>query len=62
MFALTNFTNNLLILAIILAGLWLMDNVLSILPVVVAALPAIVIQLISSLCVKSFAKVEMTDR
>lgn len=58
-FALTNFTNNLLILAIILAGLWLMDNVQPILPVLVAAMPAIIIRLMSSLCVRSFAKVEV---
>ena len=61
-FGIMNFTNNLLILAIILAGLWLMDNVYQILPVVVAALPAIIIWLMSSLCVKSFAKVEVTDQ
>lgn len=58
-FALTNFTNNLLILAIILAGMWLADNALPILPVVIAAMPAIVIRLMSSLCVKSFVKVEV---
>ena len=61
-FGIMNFTNNLLILAIILAGLWLMDNVYPILPVVVAALPAIIIRLMSSLCAKSFAKVEVTDQ
>lgn len=60
-FALTNFTNNLLILAIILAGLWLMDNALPILPVVVAAMPAIIIRLMSSICVKSFEKIEVTN-
>ena len=61
-FGIMNFTNNLLILAIILAGLWLMDNVYPILPVVVAALPAIIIRLMSSLCAKSFEKVEVTDQ
>ena len=61
-FGIMNFTNNLLILAIILAGLWLMDNVYPILPVVVAALPAIIIWLMSSLCARSFAKVEVTDQ
>lgn len=61
-FGLMNFTNNLLILAIILAGLWLIDNALPIMPVVVAVLPAIIIRLMSSLCVRSFAKVEVTDQ
>lgn len=61
-FGIMNFTNNLLILAIILAGLWLMDNVYPILPVVVAALPALIIRLMSSLCAKSFEKVEVTDQ
>lgn len=60
-FALTNFTNNLLILAIILAGLWLMDNALPVLPVVIAAMPAIIIRLMSSICVKSFEKIEVTN-
>lgn len=59
-FALINFTNNLLIAAVILAGLWLMDNVLPILPVVVAVLPALLIWLMSRLCVKTFVKVEVS--
>jgi len=58
-FSLMNFTNNLLILAIILAGLWLMDNALPILPVVAAVLPALVIWLMSRLCVNTFSKVEV---
>jgi len=58
-FGLMNFTNNLLVIAVILAGLWLMDNALPVLPVVVAVLPAAVIWLMSRLCVKTFLKVEV---
>jgi len=58
-FGLMNFTNNLLVIAIILAGLWLMDNALPVLPVVVAVLPALIIWLMCRLCVKTFSKVEV---
>lgn len=58
-FGLMNFTNNLLVLAVFLAGLWLMNYALPILPVVVAVLPALMIWLMSRLCVKSFANVEV---
>ncbi len=58
-FGLMNFTNNLLVLAVLLAGLWLMDHALPILPVVAAVLPALIIWLMSRLCVKSFANVEV---
>lgn len=58
-FGLMNFTNNLLILAIILAGLWLTNHALPVLPVIIAVWPAIVIRLMSKLCVKSFANMEV---
>lgn len=58
-FGIMNFTNNLLIVAILIGGLWLMDHVLPIVPVVVMALPAVIIWLMSSLCVRSFEKVEV---
>ena len=58
-FSLMNFTKSLGILAIILAGLWLMDSFLPALPVVVAVLPGLVIWLMSRLCVKTFSKVEV---
>lgn len=58
-FGLMNFTNNFLVAAVILAGLWLMDNALPILPAVVAVLPALVIWLMSRICVKTFSKVEV---
>lgn len=60
-FGVMNFTNNLLIVAIIIAGLWLLDHALPIVPVVVMALPAVIIRLMSSLCVKSFEKVEVQN-
>lgn len=56
-FGLMNFTNNLLVLAVLAAGLWLMFHVLPILPVVAAVLPALIIWLMSGLCEKTFSKV-----
>lgn len=59
-FGIMNFTNNLLVIAMILAGLWLTEHVLPMLPVIVAILPALVIWLVSRLCVKTFSKVEVS--
>lgn len=59
-FGLMNFTNNLLVAAIILAGLWLMDHALPVLPVIVAVWPALIIWLMSRLCVKTFSKMEVS--
>lgn len=59
-FGIMNFTNNLLVIAIILAGMWLMEHVLPMLPVIVAILPALIIWLMSRLCVKTFSKVEVS--
>lgn len=58
-FGMMNFTNNLLVIAVILAGLWLLDYALPLLPVVAAAMPALMIWLMSRLCVKTFSKVEV---
>lgn len=59
-FGIMNFTYNLVVIAIILAGFWLMGHALPVLPVIVAVLPPLVIWLMSRLCVKTFSKVEVS--
>lgn len=60
-YALMNFPKNLLAIAIFLLSLWLMDWAIALLPVIVLALPSVLIRYMSVVCVGTFAKSEARE-
>ena len=60
-YAIVNFPKNLLAIAIFLLGIWLMDWAIALLPVIVLALPSVLIRYMSVVCVRSFAKSEARE-
>ncbi len=60
-YAIVNFPKNLLAIAIFLLGIWLMDWAIALLPVIVLALPAVLIRYMSVVCASSFAKSEARE-
>ena len=61
-YAIVNFPKNLLGLGILILALWLMDWAVPLLPVILLALPAVLIRYMSVVCVSSFAKSEARAR
>lgn len=61
-YAIVNFPKNLLALGILILGLWLMDWAVPLLPVILLALPSVLIRYMSVVCVSSFAKSEARAR
>ena len=61
-YAIVNFPKNLLAIGILILGLWLMDWAVPLLPVILLALPAVLIRYMSVVCVSSFAKSEARAR
>lgn len=57
-YAIINFPKNLLAIAILIFGLLLMDWAYPLLPVIVLALPSVLIRYMSVVCVKTFARSE----
>ena len=61
-YAIVNFPKNLLAIGILILGLWLMDWAVPLLPVIVLALPAVLIRYMSVVCVHTFARSEAIAR
>lgn len=61
-YAIVNFPKNLLALGILILGLWLMDWAVPLLPVILLALPSVLVRYMSVVCAGSFAKSEARAR
>lgn len=61
-YAIINFPKNLLAIAILIFGAFLMDYAVALLPVIVLGIPAVMIRYMSVICVRSFRQSEEQQR